>query len=40
MHGMPQSDPNRHEHVLTPNNPALAPRGGYGSGPPRPLRMP
>ena len=31
-HGRPQTHPNPHQHVLDPNNPRLAPRGGYEHG--------
>jgi len=36
-HGTPNIHPNPHQHALTPNNPALAPQGGYKRGPQEPL---
>lgn len=36
-HGTPDIHPNPHQHALTPNNPALAPKGGYLRGPKEPL---
>lgn len=36
-HGTPDIHPNPHQHALTPNNPALAPKGGYQRGPQEPL---
>jgi uncharacterized protein RhaS with RHS repeats len=39
-HGFPDTHPVPHEHLLTPNNPATAPRGGMQRGSARPLRYP
>lgn len=36
-HGTPNIHPNPHQHTLTPNNPALAPQGGFKRGSPEPL---
>ncbi len=36
-HGYPDVHPNPHQHTLTPNNPELAPKGGYQRGDPKPL---
>ena len=36
-HGTPNIHPKPHQHTLTPNNPALAPQGGYKRGPQEPL---
>jgi hypothetical protein len=36
-HGHPDVHPNPHQHTLTPNNPKLAPKGGYQRGSPSPL---
>lgn len=36
-HGTPNIHLNPHQHTLTPNNPALAPQGGYKRGPQEPL---
>lgn len=36
-HGTPSIHPNPHQHRLTPNNPAIAPQGGYKRGPPEPF---
>ncbi len=36
-HGTPNIHPNPHQHALTPNNPALAPQGGFKRGPQEPL---
>jgi RHS repeat-associated protein len=36
-HGHPEIHPNPHYHDLTPNNPQLAPKGGYPRGDPKPL---
>lgn len=36
-HNFPDIHPNPHQHTLTPNNPATAPRGGYRRGDPEPL---
>ena len=33
-HGAPDLHPNPHQHILTPNNPAAAPRDGYRRGMP------
>jgi hypothetical protein len=36
-HGSPSIHPSPHQHSLTPNNPTLAPQGGFRRGPPEPL---
>jgi hypothetical protein len=36
-HGTPEIHANPHQHELTPNNPKLAPKGGYKRGGPKPL---
>jgi len=36
-HGTPDIHPNPHQHPLTPNNPKIAPKGGYQRGEPLPL---
>ena len=37
-HGTPDIHPNPHQHPLTPNNPKLAPKGGYVPGKAIPLK--
>ncbi len=36
-HGTPSIHPNPHQHALSPNNPDLAPQGGFRRGPAKPL---
>lgn len=36
-HGTPSIHPNPHQHALSPNNPTLAPQGGFRRGPQEPL---
>ena len=36
-HGSPSIHPKPHQHSLTPNNPTLAPQGGFRRGSPEPL---
>jgi RHS repeat-associated protein len=36
-HGHPDIHPNPHQHELTPNNPKIAPKGGFQRGGPKPL---
>jgi hypothetical protein len=36
-HGRPSDHPNPHRHALVPNNPAMAPRGGFRRDAPEPL---
>jgi hypothetical protein len=39
-HNFPNDHTDPHQHTLTPNNPQLAPKGGYERGDPEPLQYP